>query len=277
MIWAVDWEVPMDRLSVVLITAISTVAFTQIATAADLPVKASVYKGSAVLPFSWTGFYVGGNAGYGFGDGNVDVGFVPGAFDASPFSVKTDPKGFIGGAQLGYNRQLSALVFGIEADISYANISGDGTPTPIFAKSTGLPIANSSQQLHQELNWFGTARVRLGGTPIDRLLVYATGGLAFGPVKSSAVTSFANVVVYTGSADETKTGWTVGGGAEWALAGNWTVKAEYLYYDLGNRTVRALPQPGFPQNFNVISTFETKGSIVRFGINYKFGSPVIMN
>ena len=117
-----------------------------------------------------------------------------------------------------------------------------------------------------------TQQSRLRATPVERLLVYATGGLAFGHVKSSAVTSFPVPfnVQYTGSADETKTGWTVGGGIEWALVGNWTVKAEYLYYDLGDHTVTALPQPIFPQNFNVLSTFETKGNIVRGGINYKF-------
>jgi outer membrane immunogenic protein len=106
----------MRRSFVGLIATVSTIALTQIASAADLPRKAPRYAPPPPPPvFSWTGFYIGGNAGYGWGGGNVDVGFVPALFDASPFSVRTDPKGFIGGAQAGYNWQYSALVLGIEA------------------------------------------------------------------------------------------------------------------------------------------------------------------
>jgi outer membrane immunogenic protein len=257
-----------------VIASLAAVAFAAPAIAADMPVKAVRLAPAAV--YNWTGFYVGGNIGYGFGKGDTDVGFVPAAFDATPFSVRTDPKGFVGGAQAGYNWQNSALVLGVEADISYANLRGDGVSAPVIAQSNGLPIVDSFHQAHQETNWLGTARLRLGGTPVDRLLVYATGGLAFGDVKSSAVTSFGGgAVVYAGSASDTKVGWTIGGGIEWALMGNWTAKAEYLYYDLGSQTVTAIPQPLFPQNFHVISTFETKANIARFGINYKFGNPII--
>jgi outer membrane immunogenic protein len=259
-----------------VIASLVAVAFAAPAIAADMPVKAARLAPAAV--YNWTGFYVGGNVGYGFGEGNTDVRFVPAAFDATPFSVRTNPKGFVGGAQIGSNWQYSALVLGAEADISYANLRGDGLSAPVIRQTNGLPIIDSFHQAHQETNWLGTARLRLGVTPVDRLLVYATGGLAFGDVKSSAVTSFTGAfVVYSGSASDMQVGWTIGGGLEWALMGNWTVKAEYLYYDLGHQTVTAMPQPIFPQNFHVISTFETKANIVRFGINYKFGNPIIAN
>ena len=232
---------------------------------------------AAPAPFNWTGFYIGGNVGYGWDDDRADVGsnaILLGALinvGAIPTSLPTNPKGWLGGVQLGYNYQVDKVVLGVEADFSLANIDGEASaahPGPI------LPFATYITSAEQRLKWFGTLRGRLGFTPVDMLLVYATGGLAFGEsdyganIRRSAILLNFNVPA---SANVTKTGWTVGGGAEYAVTKNWTLKAEYLYYDLGRETLT-----GFLTIGPVVTAaaanydFATRGSIARVGLNFKF-------
>jgi outer membrane immunogenic protein len=184
--------------------------------------------------FTWNGFYVGINAGYGFGNSkwtNTVTGVSTGNFDIS---------GALVGGTLGYNVQMGSTVFGIETDIDWSDIKG----------STTTNCAISCQTSN---NWLGTLRGRLGYA-FDRVLPYVTGGVAYGDIKGTSGGTFT----------KTSVGWTAGAGVEYAFAGNWSVKAEYLYVDLGTATCNTACSGGAPLDV----TFTT--NIVRGGLNYKF-------
>ena len=216
------------------------------ASAADLstryPVKAPVV---AVVPvFSWTGFYIGANAGFGGDKYNYDFG-APGFGSATANS-----SGFFAGGQLGYNYQFANnVVLGLETDIQWSGIEGDTT------LASGGSVAN----LNSSLDYFGTVRARLGYA-FDRFLPYITGGFAYGESKTS-ITTITPTTLTFGEGSGTKTGWTLGGGVEYAFTNNWTFKTEYLYVDLddSNYGVGA-------GAVNVDNKFHT----VKAGINYKF-------
>jgi outer membrane immunogenic protein len=263
----------MRRLSIAVIAAASTVAFTQIASAADLPRKAPAPPPPPIA-FNWTGFYVGGHAGYMWVNSSDEItSATPNSFIIGqdiPSSIPLDPKGFIGGGQVGYNWQSpgSRFVYGLEADISWTNLDTTAAlPGP--ADSTRLMTAN------QKMDWFGTLRGRLGYTLVDQWLAYVTGGLAYGHASlSTALTRPGNPFgcngnnCQSGSVSDTKVGWTIGGGLEWAFANHWSVKAEYLYFDLGGLS-HQMTDPEFPTIiFNASADF--KGSIARVGLNYQF-------
>jgi outer membrane immunogenic protein len=226
----------------------------------------------------WTGFYVGGNVGYSWGNSDSIVSF----FDSATGGLLAAPSdsfsmdGVIGGGQLGYNWQTGNWVWGLEADIQASG--QDGSATLACGPACGVPAV--SQTLNQKLEWFGTARGRLGFTVIPTVLLYATGGLAYGEIKTDGVindpTSFSTSTV--------KAGWTVGAGVEAQIIGNWTAKLEYLYMDLGDVSgttatpyslpicnTGAGPAPCAPPH--TLSTSFDSGitdNIVRLGINYKF-------
>jgi outer membrane immunogenic protein len=199
------------------------------AQAADLP--APSYKAPAYVAPSyptWSGFYVGINGGYGFGNSDWDVP-----------AVNTGPKGFLVGGTVGYNLQTGAWVWGIEGDFDYSAMKGTE------------PCAGPDCETR--LSWLATARGRIGYGGWGSLLPYITGGAAFGNVKATRF----------GDASETRIGWTVGGGLEYALFSNWSVKAEYLYVDLGKFDCG--PTCGAPVD-NVSFT----SHVVRAGVNYRF-------
>jgi outer membrane immunogenic protein len=122
------------------------------------------------------------------------------------------------------------------------------------------------------MSWFGTFRGRLGFTAIPELLIYATGGLAYGQIDASADTFFSSTNHYPTSVSQTKAGWTVGGGTEWAFARNWSAKIEYLYVDFGNVSATALnaPAPADEPGDSVRYTWHAKENIARVGVNYHF-------
>lgn len=273
----------MRRLTIAAI-AVSTIVFTQIASAADLPRKAP----PAPLPpppFSWTGFYVGGNVGAIWTESEAERGSFIATTGALDFAGRIANGGFpdfdlhdsgvIAGGQLGYNWQFAPnWVVGLEADINYTGID---TTTTVGTPPTGGFIANTFSA-QQQLKWLGTVRGRLGYA-WDRWLLFATGGLAYGKVESSLATigvpqggglppTVANAV----TSSEIRTGWTAGAGVEFAFAGNWSAKAEYLYFDLGNENVflnystLVIPAGFTGINYN----FDTKGHIARVGVNYRF-------
>lgn len=170
------------------------------AMAADLsrPAPAPAPVVSAPPVFSWTGFYIGGNAGYSWGKGK----------DAADF-YGLDPSGWSAGGQVGYNYQfVNNVLVGVEADLQ------------------GGDISSGAYGLSSKLDYVGTVRARLGYA-FDRVLPYVTGGLAYG---KNTITDFGF------SDSNTHVGWTVGGGVEYALTNNWTARAEYLYTDLGSKT-----------------------------------------
>lgn len=240
-----------------------------------------VYKAPPPAPvvYNWSGFYIGGNLGYGWGDGRGDrVGNdapMAGAIAAGivPLSFGVKPEGVLGGGQIGYNWQFAERwVLGVEADLQ---ASGVKDSTAFVLGPSGLfPSARHAGS--EDLKWFGTVRGRLGYA-FDRVLLYATGGLAYGKIENTgaAVSSVAVGGAYTGSASNTNIGWTVGGGLEWAFAGAWSVKAEYLYVDLGSDTVRQT-DPVFAGYLDY--EFKHQFHIARVGLNYKFDtgkSPVV--
>jgi outer membrane immunogenic protein len=270
-----------------LLTTTALTAFAAVgpAMSADLPVKAPP---PPVAVFSWTGFYVGANAGGAWGHSdattNVSCGPVPGftpyfcgpAFgQAAANAVAASGTGsmsgsaFTGGGQIGYNWQNSRVVYGIEADIQSFNIkaSRQGSAND-FTNSTSLITSSVAT------DWLFTARGRVG-LAFENLLAYATGGLAVTNLSATHTfidnnTTPPGAGTWTGSA--TKLGWTVGGGLEWALSRNWSVKAEYLYLNFGSvgaagTIINPLP-PGYA---NAIGTsVDLTAHIARAGVNYKF-------
>jgi outer membrane immunogenic protein len=261
----------MHRVSAIV--AASTVVFIHIASAADLPHKASVYAPPPPLLFSWTGFYIGGNAGYGWGRASTTYvapglpdGFIPPdqvAVSANG-SARLDPTGFVGGAQIGYNWQFAPTwVLGIEADFQAFNLRGsfDGT----------FPIAEGNHITHTEVSadWLFTLRGRFGYA-VDRLLIYGTGGLAVGKVNFKQINTFTGFSTTDSfSATDTKTGWAIGGGVEYAFQNNWSIKAEYLYVELDNISGISTTAGGaITGSFGHDTDF--KVNIVRAGINYRF-------
>ena len=219
----------------VLLTTISLLAFTATgALAADLP-RALPTKAPVFVPvtYNWTGFYLGINGGYGWGGSNW-----------SSFGTSASPDGFLVGGTAGYNWQApgSQWVFGLEGDIDYSNIRGGSTNA---ACPTGCQTRN---------NWLGTFRGRVGYA-FDRIMPYVTGGLAVGDVEARQ-NGFAGV-------SDTKAGWTVGGGIEAAIAGNWTAKVEYLHVDLGGVNC-GIGSCSLPTRVGFHS------DIVRGGLNYRF-------
>jgi outer membrane immunogenic protein len=249
-----------------------------IARAADIPVKAP-----AAVPaiYSWSGFYVGAHAGYGWmrSDTSLDATNngvpvpVAGAGDV-PDRFRINSSGFIGGGQVGINQQINRSVLGIEADVSYSAIKGGSTITGLAA---GMPIRPFLSEQSQRLRWLATLRGRLGYLWTDAVLLYATGGLAIGRLVEQHHLQFSGPpggTDYVGQpTSATRAGWTVGAGGEYRLGGNWTVKLEYLYFDLGKTTVVAI-DAGFAGNpFQQRAHFDHTGHIARIGINYRFGGP----
>jgi outer membrane immunogenic protein len=227
--------------------------------------------------WTWTGFYFGGNAGYGWGNGHVDFDPLPdpATFDTDPARLSPDPSGFIGGGQIGFNWQAwKWVVLGIETDFQGTDIEGRDRGN---AFDGGVPQADGVFEAHERMQWFGSTRGRLGIAPWCRLLIYGTGGVAYGNVDYSANSNFGNFfhngVTYPVSFTETNTGWCGGGGLEYGIGRHWSVRVEYLHYDLGNtdatqnKLVFGVPQgPPFFMHYN----FQTEGNIVRGAFNFKF-------
>jgi outer membrane immunogenic protein len=182
----------------ILLASVALFGFAGAASAADLPVRSAPPAPivAAVPVFTWTGFYVGVNAGYGWNDsGDGDL-----VFEGETIVGDSDNDGgFIGGGQIGYNYQIGSFVVGLEGDIQYADFGGvnyDFGPLGIYENDND--------------DWFGTVRAR-AGVAFDRALIYATGGFAF---------------------TDNRNGWTVGGGLEYAFTNNLSAKIEGLYVNL---------------------------------------------
>lgn len=257
----------MRRFSLSVATTLASFAMTQLVSAADLPVKAPASPLGA--SYNWSGIYAGLNAGWGWvrDRGNtfcIDPTGVVNGFGCVSNAIagpQIDGDGFIGGGQIGYNWQVNQWVFGVEADIQGADIKGSVDIIFNTGEGPGRFVA------HEKLNWLGTVRGRVGWA-WDRLLIYGTGGFAYGGVDVDQNTIFPTVQ-YPSSVSMTKTGWTAGGGLEWAFYGNWSGKIEGLYYSLGSiSTVGGAV--GDATGYFGGKDFDVKGGIIRAGLNYKF-------
>jgi outer membrane immunogenic protein len=264
-------DISMKRIlgGMVVAAALSGSAVSGQALAADLPPRGYNKAPAMAAPVTnWSGLYVGGNVGYGWGNANTAFSFLPTpTFFEDNTALDTKSKGVIGGAQLGYSWQMGAIVAGLETDIQGSGIKGSRR-SPFFDTDAGAFVPGEFLSTEQKLSWFGTVRGRLGATVTPDLLLYATGGLAYGHVDASANTFFDSANQYPASVSQTKAGWTAGAGAEWMFARNWSAKVEYLYLDLGN--VSAIGHSASAPNLAVAYTWKTQENIVRAGVNYHF-------
>jgi len=223
------------------LAAALSLGLVQAASAADMPTKMPVKAAPVAIPFSWSGFYVGLTAGYGWGGYTLQ--------DPSGDGPGVDPKGFVGGGEIGYNWQINNWVLGLETDFQNGprGTTAQGTLGPFWSCITG--------DCRVDVDWFGTFRGRVGMT-FDQWLVYGTGGLAYGHFDGGIDNS-----AQAGSS--TKFGWTAGGGVEYAINRAWSVKAEYLHVDLGTADFGT----GIGTN-----TFSGRGSfnVIRAGVNWHF-------
>jgi outer membrane immunogenic protein len=269
----------------VAISTIALLACTSLASAADLggPYE---YEGSikdapiAAAPYNWTGLYFGGHVGWATGewDGSLRTA------GANPNDVWDNPNqsydfdGWLGGLQIGFNRQHGSIVWGLEADASWGDLEGSQS---VLTKSGSVEWVDDFS-----IDAFGTIRGRLGFLITPRLLIYGTGGLAWaqtsldhtvwhheGKAPFDAITGRA-------STDETHIGWVAGAGGEWMLASNWTVRAEWMRVDLGEAEYHPT---GTKYNFttgaesgslrsDIIDEVDLTFDVFRVGVNYKFGN-----
>ena len=275
-----------------LTTFAAFTALTAAATAADLPRRAAPPVFTPVPVFTWTGFYAGFNAGYGFDAGSQNNAYVlpAGTVIGSPGTNgvltlnnggNNQMEGFVGGAQIGYNVQFtpgSGLVVGIEADAQYTDFDQrrrGGAYT--FVGTNGLAFAPPAATVftaQRSLDYFGTVRGRVGYA-FDRVLFYGTGGFAYGSGSS---------VAGLGSRDDFRTGYAVGGGVEYALptssflnffnSSAVTFKVEGLYVNLERNRGGATGIYTLANNSLVLgeNARSTEFAVIRAGINYKFGS-----
>jgi len=282
-------------------TALAGIALAGSAFAADLPRRAAPPVFVPVPVFTWTGFYAGINAGYGFGTGNDNNRtttvlatapvFAPGAVGAAVFNNRNNNEGFVGGGQIGYNYQFtpgSGVVIGVEADAQYVDFGSQRNNASIIgANVNNLTFVNPNGL--SGLDYFGTVRGRLGYA-FDRTLVYGTGGFAYGGGGGN------DFGLPNSSRNDFRTGWTAGGGIEYALptdsflnffrSSAVTLKIEGLYVSLDrdnanngvfaySRTTNTAFRVNTPYAVAVsgyTNRREDEFAIVRAGLNYKFGS-----
>ncbi|MBR0986867.1 outer membrane protein [Bradyrhizobium liaoningense] len=253
--------------------------------------------------YNWSGFYAGLNIGYGWGRSATTTDFIDSGGGAllSSSAGTFNLNGVTGGGQLGYNWQREMVVLGLEADFQGSGQKGrldalcagapdglqDGICTPGHrGDNTFDPALPVALNLTQKLDWFGTVRGRLGVAVTPRVLLYGTGGLAYGRISTSGSVSAINVTGSPGSGDNlaftpvaasfssstTKVGWSAGAGIEGAFADNWSARLEYLYVDLGtvsgSLTTPVIALSGAPLVVGYRS--HITDNILRFGVNYRF-------
>lgn len=231
------------------LAAVAVFGFASVASAADLPTKAPVYKAPVAAPlYSWTGCYLGAHVGGGWG--RTTWANTSGLDEGT-----SNIDGFLGGGQVGCDYQTGPLVFGAEASFSWANIRGQHRdPVPTF----------NAQVLHSEVTWLSTVTGR-AGYAVDKLLFYVKGGGAWAHDNYWDVDDTRGNIA---DASETRRGWTVGGGVEYAFAPNWSAKVEYNYLDFGTSRVR-LTCPTCMLGF-FYKDITQDIHAVKLGLNYRF-------
>lgn len=220
------------------------------AQAADLyrapPPPPVSYVPPLIAANTWTGFYAGINGGYAWGGGGNTISY----FDGLDQSARAKPQGGFGGGQIGYNYQTGSFIFGVETDFQGAGISNSVTGMT----AQGFDFTNK-----ESVDWFGTARGRLGFA-VGNALLYGTGGFAYGNVNQRATYNGGDVFV----SNTTQTGYAAGGGIEYKFNPAWSLKAEYQYIDLGSQ--KLTDTLGATTN-----SLDTNFQTARVGLNYRFG------
>jgi outer membrane immunogenic protein len=273
-----------------LVTALAAFAFGSVAQATDMPVKAlpPVAYGA-----NWTGFYVGGHIGYGWGNKDFSLPDLAGqkfgdcqgnhqeCFDFSKLSspaLSHKLAGLLGGVQAGFNLQSGAFVYGAEGQLSWTGMKEDS-----LSKLGEFHFVNCwydvtkeiDLKAHTDVNWVATLAGRIGYA-VDRVLIYAKGGVAFADQDYSWIVTKGSKDLATAKFSDTRTGWMVGGGAEWALWHNWSAKLEYNYMDFGTETINVAANVclyGTCSKKDVRVDIDEHMHVVKLGINYRFGMP----
>jgi outer membrane immunogenic protein len=270
----------MKHLVAVLIASFGVTS----ALAADLPARTYVDP-----VYDWSGFYIGANIGYSWGRSGDTSSLSNVALFTSAGS--TNLNGVVGGEQVGINWQQQNWVWGLEADIQgtgergsrgFTCPAGVCTPPTVTPGPRGQIITGDAVpvSLDQKIAWFGTVRGRAGVLVSPKVLLYATGGLAYGEVRSNETIGGLPGVF---SNSDTTVGYTVGAGIEGAIGGNWTAKLEYLYVDLGRTsgsfatTIPALGGGIIGASAPLTSSYNSRitDNVLRVGVNYKFAGPVV--
>jgi outer membrane immunogenic protein len=253
-----------------LLSSIAVIAFAgSPVLAADMALKAPVYAPA----YSWTGCYFGANGGGAWNSGSFDItnnnpSFFGPAFasGATPSHYDETMKGGIVGGQFGCNYQAGALVYGAEADADWANLKGTQTiNTNVAPFVPGSGVASNSMQS------IATIRGRVGYA-FDRLLVYATGGLALGNTDYFYRFTFPLTgETYLNSYSATRQGGTAGGGVEYAFGGGWSAKLEGLWYQLNGTVFQAGNVTGTAPAgaVHIVTANSDNGWMLRVGLNYK--------
>lgn len=259
----------MHRLFSVLAAAMLAGA----AQAADLPARQYSPPPQIAPVATWTGFYIGGHGGWGTGDFKGDLGYndpaFPGFSAADIFDQvnhKASADGFIAGGQIGYNWQPvgSPWVFGIEADASWTDIKGS-----FVAHGPG---PSPDWHINSKLDWFGTVRARLGYSVNDWMMFYGTGGFAYGRTSGDIRVLYVapedgpDFEAARGDAKANHFGWTAGAGVEFMMGRYWSIKAEYLYVDLGEKDHNFVGTNYSTDSFSPALQFHA----FRGGLNFRF-------
>jgi outer membrane immunogenic protein len=240
------------------------------ALAADLPRRTPPPVFVPPPLFTWTGLYVGGQVGYAWGQDNSNgtlsaVGVGPFA----GYNGYNSPNGEVGGAHIGYNYQISQFVIGVEGDVNGSNFNNAGTGLAFAAG--GIPFGAFSVNTATRIPIEGSARARIGFA-WDHWLFFATGGAAFADIEHSYALGVAGLGFFNDPGNpysKTRVGWTVGGGVEYALNNNWSVRAEYRYSDYGRTSDLAFTSPFFGGLSGASSNHLTENK-VQVGFSYKF-------
>jgi len=257
-------------------------------------IVASGYASATEAP-NWSGFYAGVNIGGGWSN-NRSVNYSPndefsafflGFLQGAPAPASFNSSGVLGGLQLGYNWQFNRTwLAGLETDFDWSGIKGSGSSGG--TTQAGTPFIAT---VDEQVNWFGTIRARLGYLPTENLLTYVTGGFAYGQVHSTGnwINNGApfgshdaffgvscggpGVACFSGSSSRVAPGWTAGGGFEYAVLKNITLKAEYLYVSLDSKSMSetaVIPFHGTTATSFFANYSVTGFSVARAGFNYRF-------
>jgi outer membrane immunogenic protein len=270
----------MRRFHYAALAAVAVFGFASVASAADMPVKAPVI--AAAPAYSWTGWYVGLNAGAEWGRSDVTtfvdpavggyVGTANSAIMSAAGTGRAKNTSFTGGGQIGYNYQSGMWLWGLEADLQYID---KAKLDQIGALTAGFTGSSAMESWRVGGNWLATFRPRVGVT-MNQWLLYGTGGLALTDTKA-AWTYQDNVPVFLATGAMTtgsgvKAGWTLGGGLEYALNQNWSVKGEYLYAQFKNSSsaIGNITAVGGTTQQTTVSSGNLSLQIARMGLNYRF-------
>jgi outer membrane immunogenic protein len=252
----------MRRFHCATLATVAAIGFASVASAADMPTKAPAY--APPVAFSWTGFYVGGQVGGGWASSTTTDVDATASYPAGFVDSAINYSGVLGGLYGGFNYQINQFVIGIDGDYSWADLTGSGSDTS--------PINGGHTNYSDKIKWVATLTGRLGYAMNYNWMIFVKGGGAWADFSGSSATfSAAGVNTSNGTASETRTGWTIGGGTEWGFAPHWSAKLEYDYVDFStanwNSTLTNVATGAVTTPARSATSYM---NIVKLGVAYRF-------